>query len=100
MGSNPSTEVAANYWRGCQLDRDRTAPVKNKNTLMWCPHKATRAHRGYWFMAGTSIVQRALDNRWLSERGVPSLKEQWVEMHYGRRVDPQGLATVNLTGTA
>ena len=36
--------------------------------------KATRSHRGYWFMAGTSIVQRALDNRWLAERGVPSLK--------------------------
>ena len=47
-------------------------------------YKATRAHCGSWFMAGTSIVQRALDGRWLSERGVPSLKEQWVELHYGR----------------
>ena len=36
-------------------------------------YKATRSHRGYWFMAGTGIVQRALDNRWLAERGVPSL---------------------------
>jgi RNA-directed DNA polymerase len=63
-------------------------------------YKATRSHRGYWFMAGTSIVQRALDNRWLSERGVPSLKQQWVAMHYGRPVDPQGSSTANLTGTA
>ncbi len=63
-------------------------------------YEATRAHRGYWFMAETSIVQRALDNRWLSERGVPSLKEQGVQMHYGRSIDPEGSAAVNLTGTA
>ena len=25
-------------------------------------YKATRSHRGYWWMAGTSLVQRALDN--------------------------------------
>jgi hypothetical protein len=30
-------------------------------------------------MAGTSLVQRALDNGWLPERGVPSLKQQWIE---------------------
>ena len=62
-------------------------------------HKATRSHRGYWFMAGTEIVQRALDNRWLAERGVPSLVQQWVEMHYGGRNTPTPEA-VNLTGTA
>jgi len=50
-------------------------------------------------MAGTSIVQRALDNAWLAERGVPSLKEQWVELHYGPRNIPNPEA-VNLTGTA
>ena len=63
-------------------------------------YKATRAHRGYWFMAGTSIVQRALDNRWLSERGVPSLKDQWVQMHYGEQNQQCNPAAVNLTGTA
>src|SRR5262249_33429300 len=32
-------------------------------------YKASRSHRGYWWMAGTSIVQRALNNEWLAERG-------------------------------
>jgi len=36
---------------------------------------------GLLVYGGTSIVQRALDNRWLAERGVPNLKDQWVEMH-------------------
>ena len=63
-------------------------------------YKATRSHRGYWFMAGTSIVQRALDNRWLAERGVPNLTQQWVEMHYGKQNKQFNPAAVNLTGTA
>ena len=51
-------------------------------------------------MAGTSIVQRALNNRWLTERGVPSLKQQWIEMHYGKQNAQFNPAAVNLTGTA
>jgi hypothetical protein len=51
-------------------------------------------------MAGTSIVQRALDNRWLTERGVPNLTRQWVEMHYGKQNPKFDPAAANLTGTA
>jgi hypothetical protein len=51
-------------------------------------------------MAGTSIVQRALDNRWLAERGVPSLQQQWVQMHYGKQNPKFNPEAVNLTGTA
>ncbi len=51
-------------------------------------------------MAGTSLVQRALDNRWLTERGVPSLRQQWIEMHYGQQKEQLNPAAVNLTGTA
>ncbi len=47
-------------------------------------------------MAGTSIVQRALANRWLSERGVPGLKEQGVDMHYAKRNEQFDPAAVNL----
>ena len=63
-------------------------------------YKATRSHRGYWWMAGTSIVQRALNNRWLTERGVPSIRQQWIEMHYGKQNEQFDPAAVNLTGTA
>jgi hypothetical protein len=63
-------------------------------------YKATRSRRGYWFMAATSIVQRALDNRWLTERGVPNITQRWIEMHYGN-VNPRFNPTAaNLTGTA
>jgi hypothetical protein len=51
-------------------------------------------------MAGTSIVQRALDTRWLKERGVPNIRQQWIEMHYGRRNQKFNPEAVNLIGTA
>jgi RNA-directed DNA polymerase len=88
------------YWKQWKRARTRRRRLIRLGIHPAEVYKATRAHRGYWFMAGTSIVQRALDNRWLSERGVPSLKEQWVKMHYGQTGDPQGSAAVNLTGTA
>jgi len=47
-----------------------------------------------------ALVQRALDNRWLAERGVPGLKQQWVELHYGKQNPQFNPAAVNLTGTA
>jgi hypothetical protein len=37
-------------------------------------HMATRSRKGYWRMSANSIVQRALNNRELKERGVPELR--------------------------
>jgi len=47
--------------------------------------KASRCHRGYWWMNGNGIVQRALNDAWLREQMVPDLKTQWIELHYGNR---------------
>ena len=69
------------YWKQWKRARTRRRQLIRLGIHPAEVFKATRSHRGYWFMAGTSIVQRALDNRWLAERGVPSLKQQWVEMH-------------------
>jgi hypothetical protein len=64
-----------------------------------------KANRGAAGVDGMTIAQfpafaRALDNQWLAERGVPSLKQQWVQMHYGKQNPQFNPAAVNLTGTA
>ena len=51
-------------------------------------------------MSGNGIVQRALNNAWLREQGVPDLKAQWIELHYGQRNPNWNPRAVNLTGTA
>jgi hypothetical protein len=63
-------------------------------------HLASRCRRGYWWMSGNGIVQRALDNTWLAEQGVPNLRQQWIALHYGHRNPHWNPAAVNLTGTA
>jgi hypothetical protein len=88
------------YWKQWKRARTRRRQLIRLGIHPAEVLKATRSHRGYWFMAGTSIVQRALDNRWLTERGVPSLKQQWVELHYGQQNPQFNPAAVNLTGTA
>ena len=87
------------YWKQWKRARPRRRQLIRLGIHPAEVYKATRSHRAYWFMAGTSIVQRALDNRWLAERGVPSLVQQWVQLHYGGRKSPNPEA-VNLTGTA
>ena len=87
------------YWKQWKRGRTRRRQLIRLGIHRAEVYKATRSHRGYWFMAGTEIVQRALDNRWLTERGVPCLKDQWVDLHYGRKNTPSPEA-VNLTGTA
>jgi RNA-directed DNA polymerase len=88
------------YWK-----QWKNPHARRRQLIRLCIHpaevyKATRSHRGFWFMAGTEIVQRALDNRWLAERGVPSLRQQWIDLHYGK-VNPKfNPEAVNLTGTA
>jgi hypothetical protein len=88
------------YWKQWKRARNRRWQLVRLGIHPAEVYQATRSHRGYWFMAGTSIAQRALDNNWLKERGVPCLKEQWIEMHYGRRNEQFNPEAVELTGTA
>ena len=44
---------------------------------------ATRSRKGHWRMAGNSIVQRALNKQWLWKQGVPNMRQQWIDLHYG-----------------
>ena len=88
------------YWKQWKRARTRRRHLIRLGIHPAEVSKASRCRRGYWWMAGTSIVQRALDNRWLAEQGVPSIRQQWIEMHYGKQNPQFNPAAVNLTGTA
>lgn len=88
------------YWKQWKRARPRRRNLIRLGIHPAEVYKATRSHRGYWFMAGTSILQRALTNQWLAEHGVPNLTQQWVELHYGKQNPNFDPASVNLTGTA
>jgi len=89
------------YWKQWQRPRTRRRHLIALGIHPDEVMKASRCRRGYWWMSGNGIVQRALDNAWLREQGVPDLKAQWIEMHYGGpTAPPMDIASVNLTGTA
>jgi RNA-directed DNA polymerase len=88
------------YWKQWKRARTRRRQLIRLGIHPAEVYKASRSRRGYWFMAGTSIVQRALDNRWLQEQGVPNIRQQWIDMHYGQKNLKFNPAALNLTGTA
>ena len=89
------------YWKQWQRPRTRRRHLIALGIHPGEVMKASRCRRGYWWMSGNGIVQRALDNAWLREQGVPDLKAQWIELHYGGAQAPHmDIASVNLTGTA
>ncbi len=72
------------YWKTWKQPRKRR---RNLITLGIRPEKvkqASRSRKGYWRISGTSIVQRALNKRWLYEQGLPDMRSLWIELHYGQ----------------
>jgi hypothetical protein len=88
------------YWKQWQRPRTRRRHLLSLGIGPEEVMKASRCRRGYWWMSGNGIVQRALNNAWLREQGVPDLKAQWIELHYGRQNPQWNPSAVNLTGTA
>jgi len=88
------------YWKQWQRPRTRRRHLISLGIHPDEVMKASRCRRGYWWMSGNGIVQRALNNAWLREQGVPDLKAQWIELHYGKQNPNWDPASVNLTGTA
>jgi len=88
------------FWKQWKRPRTRRRHLTRLGIRRTEVYKATRCRRGYCWMTGTSIVQRALNNAWLTEQGVPNIRQRWIEMHYGK-VNPKfNPAAVNLTATA
>jgi RNA-directed DNA polymerase len=77
------------YWK----DWKRARPRRRRLLALGIPRDevklATRSSKGYWRMAGNSIVQRALTKRWLWNQGVPNMRQQWIDLHYPA---PSGVA--------
>ena len=41
---------------------------------------ASRRRKGSWRMSPNRIVQQAMTNRWLEERGVPNIRTLWINV--------------------
>jgi RNA-directed DNA polymerase len=71
------------YWKQWKRPRARRRNLLKLGADPKEVHMATRSRKGYWRMSANSIVQRALNNRELKERGVPELRSIWIKLHHG-----------------
>jgi RNA-directed DNA polymerase len=71
------------YWKQWKRPRARRRNLLKLGADPKEVHMATRSRKGYWRMSSNSIVQRALNNRWLKEQGVPELRSIWIKLHHG-----------------
>ena len=70
------------YWKQWKRPRTRRRHLLALGISKDDVKLATRSRKGYWRMAGNSIVQRALTKQWLWDHGVPNMRQQWVDLHY------------------
>ena len=71
------------YWKQWKQPRTRRRHLLALGIRREEVHMATRSRKGYWRMSSNSILQRALNNRWLQEQGVPDMRKLWITLHYG-----------------
>ena len=71
------------YWKQWGRPRTRRRLLLARGADPAQVHMATRSRKGYWRMSANSIVQRALNNHWLHEQGVPDMRTSWIALHYG-----------------
>jgi len=77
------------YWKQWKRPRTRRRHLMSLGISKDDVKLASRSRKGYWRMAGNSIVQRALTKQWLWDQGVPNMRQQWVDLHYPA---PSGVA--------
>ena len=70
------------YWKQWKRPRTRRRHLLALGISKDEVKLASRSRKGYWRMAANSIVQRALTKQWLWDRGVPNMRQQWVDLHY------------------
>lgn len=74
------------YWKDWKVPRKRRRMLIKLGVSPERVKLASRSRKGYWRMSGNSLVQLALNNAYLTQQGVPSLKELWVSFKHGDQV--------------
>ena len=70
------------YWKQWGRPRTRRRKLLRLGIGRDEVHKASRSRKGHWRMSQNSLVHRAMTDAWLTEQGVPSLREKWESTRY------------------
>lgn len=71
------------FWKDWKVPRTRRRMLIKLGIERDRVKLASRSRKGYWRMSSNPLVQIALNDKWLDERGVPSLCKLWAIFKYG-----------------
>ena len=71
------------YWKQWKRPRTRRRHLLALGAKRDEVKLASRSRKGYWRMSSNRILQQALTNQRLWDRGVPNMRQQWIDLHYG-----------------
>jgi RNA-directed DNA polymerase len=71
------------HWKDWKVSRKRRRMLIRLGVPPDEVKKASRSRKGYWRMSSNSLVQIALNNDYLKQKGVPSMRDLWVRFKYG-----------------
>ena len=70
------------YWKQWRYARTKVRNLLKLGTFKRQAIMTAISRRGPWHLARTLATQSGMTNKWLSEQGLISVKEQWVRIHY------------------
>ena len=70
------------YWKQWRYVRTKVRHLLKLGTSKRHAILTGISRKGPWHLAGTLATQVGMTNKWLSEQGLISIKEQWVKIHY------------------
>jgi RNA-directed DNA polymerase len=70
------------YWKQWRYARTKVRNLLKLGTSKRQAIMTAISRRGPWHLARTMATQSGMTNKWLSEQGLISVKDQWVKIHY------------------
>ncbi len=70
------------YWKQWRYARTKVRNLLKLGTSERQAIMTAISRRGPWHLARTMATQSGMTNKWLSEQGLLSVKDQWVKIHY------------------
>lgn len=70
------------YWKQWRYTRTKVRHLLKLGTSQKQAIMTALSRRGPWHLSRTMATQSGMTNKWLSEQGLISVKDQWVKIHY------------------
>ena len=70
------------YWKQWRYARTKVRNLLKLGTSKRQAIMTALSRRGPWHLSRTMATQTGMTNKWISEQGLISVKDQWVKIHY------------------